>query len=701
MSVETVVPAAGMPAAGAATGEGSGAAQVALVYMPFGPVYQPPLGISLLKAILAERGIACDIHYMTLVFAERLGLSLYGWIGLTSPEHLLGEWLFARELFGREWDREHPYFGTLQPGSGEKVMPPERLELLRQARDGAGAYLDDCMSAVPWNRYRVIGFSSIGQQNVASLALAKRIKAAWPEKTIVFGGANCRGEMGLELHRRFPLIDFVCRGESDILFPDLVESLLHGQPAPSLPGLVSRGENGRSEAVGSGAPPVTDLDSLPYPDFDDYFRQVEESSLDLKDEVMLSFESSRGCWYGEKHKCTFCGLSGEATTFRRKAPGRVLEELTHLTDRYGVRRLSATDNILDTRYLQDLFSEIINRDLNWLIFYEAKANLRKEQLRLLKRAGVKRLQPGIESLSTEVLRLMRKGCTALQNVQLLKWASELGIDLAWNYLTGLPGEQPDEYARLAEMVPALLHLQPPHPCGAGRSMRLYRFSPYHDDPEAWGLTNVRCAANYGLVYPFPEASLRRLAYQFDFDYADGRDPSTYTADLVQMIEYWRTNHCPGALTSISDGQALVIHDRRPGAKQARLELSGIQKAAYEYCDEAHALQAVHRHLLGLGYEVARETLRHELEGWVEDRLMLSGGEWFLSLAVPADDLAGRLTDSDALKQALAATIAALGDTSREARLEQGACGETPGCGSQSGDQLSLEGGDVPGRSVSR
>jgi ribosomal peptide maturation radical SAM protein 1 len=689
MSLEGATPVDGKLETDTAKGQGDQAAKVALVYMPVAPLNQPPLGINLFKAILAERDIGCDVHHLHLAYAERLGLPLYEWIGLTAPEHLLGEWLFSQELFGRDWDTEHPFLRGLEHGSGE-VLPQELIDLLRQARNGTGGYLDDCLRAVPWEQYEIVGFSSIGQQNVASLALAKRIKAAWPDKVIVFGGANCRGEMGLELHRRFPVIDFVCRGEGDDLFPALVERLLSRASPPMLSGLVLRRDDGQSVAVGSSAPPVTELDRLPSPDFGDFLRQLDESSLDLGDWVSLSFESSRGCWYGEKNKCTFCGLSGEATAFRRKTPARVLDELSHLARRYRVHRFSATDNILDPRFLQDLVPEIIDRDPGWTVFYEAKANLGKEQLRLLKQAGVSRLQPGIESLSTHILKLMRKGCTALQNVQLLKWASELGIDLAWNYLMGFPGEEPDEYVRLAEMVPALLHLQPPHPCGAGRFVNLYRYSTYLDDPERWGFTNVRSAANYGLVYPFSEESRRKLGYMFDFDYADGRDPRAYVAPLAEMIGYWRDNHCPGALTSVTNGQALVIHDRRPGAKQAKLQLTGMQKAAYEYCDKAHALQAIHRHLVGLGYELARETLRRQLGAWVEERLMLCEGDWYLSLAVPADDLAGRLTDSNAVKQGLAAAIAALGDASGRARAEKAAAGGTRRCGSQPGDRTGFE-----------
>jgi ribosomal peptide maturation radical SAM protein 1 len=535
-------------------------------------------------------------------------------------------------------------------------------------------YLDACLSAVAWDQYRVIGFNSSLQQNLASLALAERIKARWPDKTIVFAGANCEGEMGLELHRQFAVIDFVCRGESDFLFPALVEHLLAGAPSPSLPGLVARRDGGQSVPVNGSAPPVTDLDDLPYPDFDDYFQQLDESSLDVDPWLTLVFESSRGCWYGEKHHCTFCRLNREEIGFRSKSAGRVLDELTHLTRRYGVGRVIARDKILEPQYLRSLVPEMIERDMGWSILYEAKANLRKEQLRLLKRAGVISLQPGIESLSTSILKLMRKGCTALQNVQLLKWGSELGLELVWNFLWGFPGEEPEEYARMADMIPALLHLEPP--TGAGPA-QLLRFSPYFYEPERWGITDIRPTSGYGLVYPFSGASLQRLASSFDFDYADGRDPGAYAAPVAEMIQYWQANYCPGALTCVSDGRSLTIYDRRPGARQAMYELKGMEKAAYLYCDRAHSLRAIHRYLVEKGYGVIERALRQRLEGWVEDRLMLSDGDWFLSLAVALDDVARQLGGSDVISQALAGAIADLGDASRSERASPAGGGFEP------------------------
>jgi hypothetical protein len=232
---------------------------------------------------------------------------------------------------------------------------------------------------------------------------------------------------------------------------------------------------------------------------------------------------------------------------------------------------------------------------------------------------------------------------------------------------GFPGEEPEQYSRMADMVPSLLHLEPPY---GPAFIRLDRFSPHFVDPEAWGFTNVRPAAGYRLVYPFPEENLRRLACYFDYDHADGRDPDAYTAPLIEMIEYWRANRCPGALASSSKGGSLVIHDRRPGARQAVFELAGMQKAAYEYCDKARSLRAIHCHVLELGYAVDREALRHRLENWVENRLMVREGDRYLSLAIPTDELAGRVSDSDVIREALAGAIAELGDAAREERARQ-------------------------------
>jgi hypothetical protein len=84
---------------------------------------------------------------------------------------------------------------------------------------------------------------------------------------------------------------------------------------------------------------------------------------------------------------------------------------------------------------------------------------------------------------------MRKGCTGLQNIQLLRWCEELGITVFWNLLCSFPGESPVEYARMAELIPLLAHLQKPSYCGR---IHVDRFSPLFTNAELGIAEPRRC-----------------------------------------------------------------------------------------------------------------------------------------------------------------------------------------------------------------
>ena len=623
------------------------AAKVALVHMPFAAVNAPAVGISLLRAALTQRGISCDVHYLNIPFAKRIGQEIYEWIGIW---HLFGEWFFTQELYGKDWVKEHSIF-EYRDSSFDLIDQPDYFKRVREVREECSDFMEWCLSTVPWSRYEIIGFSLTGEQNIASLALIKRIKSTWPDKVIVIGGPACEDEMGLELHQRFPLVDIACRGEADLVFPELVARWLNGSALDSIPGLILREDNGDSKAVGNNASSITNLDALPFPDYDDYFIQLEECSLDPGEDLILPFEGSRGCWYGEKHHCTFCGLPGREIAFRSKSPARLMEELAYLTERYGVNRLLATDLILDMKYLKTLLPDLAAREMNWSINCEVKSNLTKAQLTLMKQAGFDSIQPGIESLSSNILKLTNKGCTALQNIQVLKWAQELNLEVVWNIITGFPGEDENEYRIMAAMIPSLFHLQPPQAIGAGRSVILYRFSPYHVDPDRWGITNVRAPAYYSTVYPFPEASLRRLANIFKFDYSDGRDPTAYTESLRLEIEKWRQDYCPGGLTSISSGDSLAIYDRRLTAIHKTYELNGYETAVYQFCDEARTIQSIQKYVADLDSEISIRGLTALVDNWVANRIMISENDMYLSLAVPVDDSLDKISQSDIIKRA--------------------------------------------------
>ena len=67
---------------------------------------------------------------------------------------------------------------------------------------------------------------SAGVETLNTAAVAERLKQRSDAPIIVFGGANCEGEMGLQLIRSFDCIDFICCGEADVSFIRLLDRLL-------------------------------------------------------------------------------------------------------------------------------------------------------------------------------------------------------------------------------------------------------------------------------------------------------------------------------------------------------------------------------------------------------------------------------------------------------------------------------------------
>jgi len=296
------------------------------------------------------------------------------------------------------------------------------------------------------------------------------------------------------------------------------------------------------------------------------------------------------------------------------------------------------DNILDMGYFSDLLPALAADGRPWEIFFEVKANLSHAQVAALRAAGVTRIQPGIESLSDHVLKLMGKGTTGLRNVQLLKWCREHGVGVDWNLLYGFPGETREDYEETLAMLPAIEFLDAPVACGP---IRMDRFSPYFERPEEYGLINVRPMLPYGFLYPFPPESLMRIAYHFDFDYRPGEAPTGYADDVIRFAEAWGKKGERGTLSSVRrpDGSLLLL-DTRPGATMPEVELSGIEAAAYEFCDELHPLTAIVRHLReqSLGVEITEEGVAGFLESLAAHKLMLTDGRNWLSLAVRVHEL---------------------------------------------------------------
>ncbi len=626
--------------------------QVLLVVMPWANPEYPSLSLGLLQAILNREGIPCDTLYANLAFARYLDdWPLYRHMCYAAE----GDIVFTPYYFGTEVEAAAR---TIQARTGRySYAPLADLEHCRRLVQNATEFIEGLFAGVRWENYDVIGFSLMFQQLVGSLSLTRLIKARYPDKRIVFGGPSCDDCMGLEMLRSFPEVDYVVNGEADAIIAPLIREIRsqrdQAQPHFETPGVAYRSGSGAIVSTGR-QPALTQLDSLPFPDYDPYFQQLEALGLPELEPV-LYMEASRGCWWGQKSRCTFCGLNGLTLQYRGKSAERVIDEICYLSQRHRMVRFWTSDNILDYRSFAALLPKLAELrqaggyDLSF--FFEIKANLTREKVQAIRDAGITWVQPGIESFSDHILDGMRKGCTGIQQMHALKLLAEQGMDVDWNLIYRLPGEQPEDYLEMAELIPFIHHLPPPAP-GAVVPMALQRFSPYQTDPSTYGITNVRPAGFYHAVFPDPKIDLDQLVYVFDYDHASHRSSELAAAHQIffQAVQEWRQVYRPRTLVCRRGPDFVRIIDQRQAGLERIITLAGLQARIYLFCTDIRTAEAIARKF---GQVVSQAALQGFLDQMVAQKLMYrSRAGQYLSLAL--QDGTGR---SLQVRDAVADTLA--------------------------------------------
>jgi magnesium-protoporphyrin IX monomethyl ester (oxidative) cyclase len=571
-----------------------------------------------------------------LRFAETVGIHNYSALSHEFST-LLGEWVFASLAFPDAADDPEEFFEFVRSCPHSSIDPgDELLEIRRYAKELIEQLVDDILRLQP----RILSCSSTFQQHTASLALLRQIKEREPNIVTIIGGANCEADMGLANLQAFPWIDYVMSGEGDLTFAASCQLICSHAPEAVPQAELPEGVFGptcRSQPPPPTRSTVANLDRCSIPDFDDYFLALNQMPWRGLINSGLPIEASRGCWWGAKVHCRFCGLNGEGMSFRRKSPQRVLRELSQLADRHPGIGFGFVDNILAPEYIEEILSgheEIFDGERRF--FFEVKANLSRDQLESMERAGIRWIQPGIESLHDEALKEMRKGCTAATNIQLLKWCRELGIRVSWNILTGFPSEQNEWLEQMLEMVPLLHHLQPP---SGVMPIQFHRFSPYHSQANEFGL-KLQPIQAYRHIYPhLHDTLLSRLAYSFEESH-EGQSLHGYYRSPAAMplryaIEKWKTLfHCsfrPMLFQQLlPDGQLLIV-DTRACCTAPKHLLVGLKQEILLCCEGQVPRRQLYRLLAARGVRDTRSEIDHAVANLITDRLMIDCHGSLLSL----------------------------------------------------------------------
>ena len=607
-------------------------AQVALVNMPFSYSKYPSIQLGTLSARLKSQGIPVECHHLNVRFAHEIGVPLHELI--CDKRALFGEWLFSYLLFRNnpKWAEYpvvfKPVFEEIARETGSSIGYFEEI-----ATRIAPQFLMAMLTGIEWGRYKLVGFTSTFDQNVASLTMAKLIKDLYPDVVIVFGGANYDGEMGMEYVRAFSFIDHAVIGEGEEVFPQLVRCVLDGK-MDSLPvGVTAR--QGTDILFTPNRTLFSDFAETGLPDYDDYYHLLAELGEAARglDRILL-YEASRGCWWGEKHHCTFCGLNAQSMTFRSKSPEQAAKEIAALSDRYDTARFRLVDNIIDMKYVDGLFGKFAAEHCDLDVFIESKSNLQKNQIRTLAAGGVKCLQPGLESLSLTQLRAMDKGVTPMQNLICLKWCLYYRITVSWNILLGFPGETNEDYRRQRDLIPSLVHLQPPEATG---KFWLQRFSPYFTRPHDYGVRITGPGMAYEYVYDAGQVDVNKIAYDFEYELDHWPvDPSLYR-DLVSAIEGWQRMHRSADKPFLFYAKSptyITVYDGRNPKDPTRRRYDGLAGLVIECCNEAAKSPGQIRAAVGDRADCRDEVLFPVLDDLTAQRVLYEDRGKYFTLALP-------------------------------------------------------------------
>jgi ribosomal peptide maturation radical SAM protein 1 len=588
--------------------------------------------------------VSVDVIYLTFDFAQYLGVEFYNEVADSFDNHTkgLGDWFFRQAAFPDARDNTEEYFKRYYsyPNEYNRLL----RELVKEKRPGLDDFLGQLIEKYHLDNVQLAGFTSTFAQNVACISMARKLKEQNPNLITVMGGANCEAVMGREIAAQVEAIDFVFSGPALKSFRDFVGNFIDGEleKCSRISGVFSKSRNesplsliridksSREAETGD----ELSIDTRIELDYEPFLEALETNFPDKTITPKLLFETSRGCWWGEKSHCTFCGLNGNSMQYRTMSPQHIIDQF-HSLFKYFPRcsEFDCVDNIMPKHFPKEV-APFIDVPPKTVIFYEVKADLNEEEIKALSNANVNLIQPGIESLATSTLKLMKKGTTAFQNIIFLKHCATYGVQPIWNILVGFPGEEEEVYRKYLRDILLLAHLFPP---SGAFPVRFDRFSPYHTNAAEYGL-HLQPVDFYSLTYPFSKESLANLAYYF-MDYNFNAEYFTtmvkWIGEIQARLNVWQARWLdPEGATQPQlyfkgTGEMPVIYDSR-GETVVEHRLRPVSKKVLECLDKPRNMAWLAKELSGL----PDFNLEEEIAFLQERGLLFQEGERFLNLAHP-------------------------------------------------------------------
>lgn len=276
---------------------------------------------------------------------------------------------------------------------------------------------------------------------VQAYAISDRLRELKPGVPVIHGGVHA----SLVPEDAAPHADCVVIGEGEVTLTELLRVLAAGGDKREVAGIAYR-ENGELKKT-PPRPLLENLDDVPYPAYDllemePYFRQIGENIMHVGGGPRFPLYPSRGCPFD----CAYCC---SPTMWRRKVRWRsaanVIGEMRKCAEDYGISNFHFWDDnsLLGGEWMKGFCEGLLASGFKagWVALTRAETiNRHRELLPLMRRAGCRGLEIGVESTSEKALEAMDKGQTLGEIEEALRLQREAGLHPLYTLMAFSPGE---------------------------------------------------------------------------------------------------------------------------------------------------------------------------------------------------------------------------------------------------------------------
>ncbi len=387
----------------------------------------PTISVGLLVAILRKAGIDVDVF-------SPLSLGVQG---------------VKREARVPAYGLLLERIGYRTAVSKSRLVSSVRQQVARRRRSGLVRQSDDVACALEHHLQQHRPDAVLISTYLMYLPLCKTIAGICQSREIpvLIGGQYFVHSHVLDEWTKIDGVSGIVGGEVEHNLPDIVRDLVEGRSLGQYAGVYTA-----DDAAYQPAPPLQDLDSVPFADYRDF-------DWDKYATPIVPMITGRGCAWGA---CTFCSdvTSAAGRTFRSRSLDNVLAEIELQSTRHDTGHFVFTDLKLNSHRAvwEGLIANIrrFRDDVRWIgalhIGNTDRDHDLPEQLAAASQAGMVRMTTGLETGSQRLADTMHKGTDLTHTSKCLNAANDAGISTRVTLIVGYPSETADDVHATAEYL---------------------------------------------------------------------------------------------------------------------------------------------------------------------------------------------------------------------------------------------------------